>query len=193
VRYADDFVMGFQYGSDAIRLQEELEHRLSSFNLDLHKAKTRLIEFGRFAADNRAKRGKGKPETFDFLGFTHICSKRRSDGKFSIRRKTIPKRMRRKLKETRKILRSRFHWSIPELGNWLSSVVRGHFNYYGVPGNCEALNTFRSEVAKAWLKALRRRSQKGDSLTWSRFKHWIRKWFPRVSVVHPYPNKRLCV
>lgn len=193
VRFADDFVMGFQLRSDALRFEKELKERLMSFGLELHEEKTRLLEFGRFAAKNRKDRDEGKPETFDFLGFTHCCSVRRSDGGFKLHRKTIAKKARAKLKEVRELLRRKIHQPVSWQGQWLRSVVRGHFNYYGVPGNADALNAFRSQVTEAWLKALRRRSQKGRNLTRSRFKQWITRWIPTVRIVHPYPNQRLCV
>jgi RNA-directed DNA polymerase len=193
VRFADDFVLGFQYRSDAQRFQGELVQRLAKFGLELHEAKSRLIEFGRFAATNRKERGEGKPETFDFLGFTHYCAKRRSDGSFTVRRKTIAKRLRVKLKEVRQKLRRKSHLPISMQGQWLRSVIRGHVNYYGVSGNFDALKTFRREAVQAWLKALRRRSQKGRTLTWSRFGRWVEKWIPKVRIVHPYPKLRLCV
>lgn len=193
VRFADDFVLGFQYPSDARLFKHELHQRLMKFGLELHAEKTRLIEFGRFAAENREKRGEGKPETFDFLGFTHYCSKRRSDGSFTVRRKTIAKKLRAKLKEVRQKLRRKSHLPISMQGQWLRSVIRGHSNYYAVPGNYDALKTFRSEVIKAWLKALRRRSQKGRNLTWSRFEGWVKKWIPKVQILHPYPSQRFCV
>lgn len=193
VRFADDFVLGFQYQSDARLFRIELQQRLAKFGLELHQEKTRLIEFGRFAAANREKRGNGKPETFDFLGFTHSCAKRRSDGSFTVRRKTIAKRLRAKLKEVRQKLRRKSQLPISMQGQWLRAVIRGHVLYYGVPGNFEALETFRREAVNAWLKALRRRSQKGRTLTWSRFGRWVGKWIPKVRIVHPYPNQRLCV
>ena len=193
VRYADDFVLGFQHRSDAQRFQIELTQRLAKFGLELHQEKTRLIEFGRFAAANREKRGEGKPETFDFLGFTHYCAKRRSDGGFTVRRKTIAKKMRAKIKEVRQTLRRKSRLPISVQGQWLRSVIRGHVNYYGVPGNIEALRAFYRESVRAWMKALRRRSQKGRNLTWSRFKRWVEQWIPPVRTVHPYPNQRLCV
>jgi len=130
IRYCDDFVLGFQYRSDAERFQRELARRLAQFSLELHSEKTRLIEFGRFAAATRQKRGEGKPETFDFLGFTHCCAKRRSDGGFTVRRKTIAKRMRAKLKEVNQALRRKRHLPICLQGRWLASVIRGHINYY---------------------------------------------------------------
>jgi len=193
VRYSDDFVLGFQYQSDAVRFQEELRKRMDKFGLELHGDKTRLIEFGRYAAAGRKSRGEGKPETFDFLGFTHICSKRRQDGKFKLLRKTIGKRLRSKIKEVRRILQRHRHKPVPEQGRWLRSVVQGHFNYYGVPGNREALDTFRTQIGHAWLRALRRRSQKGKNLTWKRMQNQIMRWIPTARVLHPYPNQRFCV
>lgn len=193
VRFADDFVMGFQYQSDAQRFQTELTQRLTKFGLELHETKTRLIEFGRFAAANRKERGEGRPETFDFLGFTHFCAKTRSNGRFTVRRKTIAKKLRTKLKEVRQELRRKSHQPISRQGQWLRSVIRGHYNYYGVPGNTDALRTFQTQVAKAWMKALRRRSQKGRALNWYRFKRWIAEWIPKVCITHPYPSERFCV
>lgn len=192
VRYADDIALGFQYRSEAQGFQVALAARLKKFGLELHEEKTRLIEFGRFAIDNRTTRGAGKPETFDFLGFTHICGKR-SDGRFTVRRKTIAKRLRAKLKEVRTALLRGRHRPVPVQGRWLRAVVQGHFNYYGVPGNRGALDTFRTQVRRAWLHALRRRSQKGRSLTWARMKTLIATWIPTARVVHPYPSQRLCV
>ncbi len=193
VRYADDFVLGFQYLEDAKQLHKDLSKRLFKFKLELHQDKTRLIEFGRFAASNRKRRGEEKPETFDFLGFTHICSSRRKDGKFTVRRKTIGKRARAKLKAIRIALKENRHWLIPETGKWLRAVFMGHMNYYGVPGNRKAIDAFRTGLAKAWLHALRRRSQKGRNLTWNKFQHWFSMRIPTARVVHPYPNQRLCV
>ena len=159
----------------------------------MHQGKTRLIEFGRFAAANREKRGAGKPETFDFLGFTHICAKTRKGGRFTVRRKTIAKRFRNKIKEMRQEIMRRRHNPIPEQGKWLRSVVNGHLNYYAVPGNRQATDSFRTEVIRSWFKALRRRSHKARSLTWERFKRLVRTWMPTAKVRHPYPNQRLCV
>jgi group II intron reverse transcriptase/maturase len=193
VRYADDFVMGFQYRTDAERFQVELGQRLVKFGLELHEGKTRLIEFGRFAIDNRKARGERKPETFDFLGLTHICSRRRTDGRFTVRRKTIAKRLRSKIGEVRQTLLRRRHRPVPEQGRWLKAVVQGHFNYYGVPGNRPSLDAFRTQVTRAWLHALRRRSQKGRTLTWERRKKRIATWIPTARIVHPYPDQRLCV
>ena len=193
IRYCDDFVLGFQHRSDAQRFHRELNQRLTKFGLELHQGKTRLVEFGRFAAENRKRRGENKPETFDFLGFTHYCAKRRSDGGFTLRRKTIAKRMRSKLKEIGRTLRNKSCLPIGVQGRWLGLVVRGYQNYYGVPGNADSLNAFRTLSIKSWLKALRRRSQKGRKLAWKRFKRWVAKWIPTVRIVHPYPNQRLCV
>lgn len=193
IRYCDDFVIGCQYRNKAEQLLKELRERLAKFGLELHQGKTRLIEFGRFAAANREKRGDGKPETFDFLGFTHICAKTRKGGRFTIRRKTIAKRLRSKLKEVRKEVMKRRHVPVPDQGKWLRSVVNGHLNYYGIPGNRQATDTFRTEVMRDWFKALRRRSHKARSLTWERFKRLVRMWLPTAKVRHPYPNQRLCV
>jgi group II intron reverse transcriptase/maturase len=193
VRYADDWVMGFQYRKEAERFLHELQGRMAKFGLEPHPEKTRLIEFGRFAAANRSKRGEGKPETFDFLGFTHICARTRKDKRFTIRRKTIAKRLRAKVKEVKKEILRRRHEPVPELGKWLRSVVQGHLNYYAVPGNKQSTDAFRSEVMRGWLHALRRRSQKARNLTWERFKRLVRTWLPTSRVKHPYPNQRLCV
>ena len=193
VRYADDFVMGFQYRSDAEAFHQELQVRMGKFGLELNTEKTRLIEFGRFAAEDRAKRGEGKPETFDFLGFTHICARRRKDGRFTVLRKTIAKRLRKKVKEIKEELKRIRHSPVPEQGKWLWSVITGYFNYHAVPGNYQALSRFRKLLARAWLRSLRRRSQKGRGLTWARMQKLLETWFPRTCILHPYPNQRLCV
>ncbi len=192
VRYSDDFVMGFQRQSDAEKFQVALKERLAKFGLEMHAEKTRLIEFGRFAIKGRQERGEGKPETFDFLGFTHICS-RNKNGHFKIYRKTITKRLRAKIKVVRETLRRNRHQPVAEQGAWLKAVMRGHFNYYGVPGNRKALDTFRTQVQHSWLHALRGRSQKALALTWERMRKLIRTWLPSAKVVHPYPNQRFCV
>ena len=191
VRFADDIVMGFQYRTDAERFQEELRERFHKFNLALHPDKTRLIEFGRFAAQNRKARGEGKPETFDFLGFTHIVGTTRK-GRYQVIRKTMRKRLRNKLAETKAELRSRLHDPVPEVGRWLASVVRGHFRYYGVPGNWDALSSFRLQVIRLWYKALRRRSQR-TRLTWERMRRLAKRWIPYARIYHPYPERRLGV
>jgi group II intron reverse transcriptase/maturase len=188
VRFADDFIVGFQYEQDAWRFLACLRARLAKFGLKLHPDKTRLIEFGRFAAANRAARGQGKPETFDFLGFTHICGVTRS-GWFQLKRLTIARRMRAKLAEVKDQLKRRMHQSIPEQGRWLASVVRGHMAYYAVPGNVQAVAAFRAQVTRHWLKTLRRRSQK-SRITWERMSRIEARWLPHARVMHPYPNVR---
>lgn len=173
VRYADDFVIGVQYRSDGERLRAGLEQRLSLYGLKLHPEKTRLIEFGRFAQANRAQRGEGKPESFDFLGFTHLCAHRRSDGGFALRRHSMSKRLRAFLQKIKLELRKHLHWSPAQQGAWLASKVRGYFQYHGVPGNRRALETVRREVNRLWLRTLRRRSQR-HALTWEKFNAWVR-------------------
>jgi RNA-directed DNA polymerase len=193
VRYADDFVMGFQYKREAESFLEEMKKRFAEYGLEIHSEKTRLIEFGRFAEANRAERGEGKPETFDFLGFTHICSRTRKGNRFTICRKTIAKRLRAKLKAVRGKLMRRRHEPVPALGKWLRSVVQGHLNYFAVPGNKKAIDAFRTEINRAWLAALRRRSQKSRNLTWDRMQCLIKTWIPTARIQHCYPNQRLCV
>ena len=193
VRYADDFVMGFQYRNEADLFLQQLQERMAKFGLELHQEKTRLIEFGRFAAANRSKRGEGKPETFDFLGFTHICAKTKRGNRFTIRRKTIAKRLRAKVKKMKEGIRLRMHDPIPEQGQWLRAVVLGHLNYYAVPGNKQSTDAFRTAAMREWLHALRRRSQKARSLTWKRFQRLVRTWLPTSRVRHPYPTQRLRV
>jgi group II intron reverse transcriptase/maturase len=192
VRYADDFILGFQYREDAERLLRTLEARMQKFGLEVHSEKTRLIEFGRFAMANRERRGEGKPETFDFLGFTHICAVTR-DGRFTVKRQSIAKRLRRKVREVSVKLRERRHAPLPEQGNWLRQVIRGYFNYHAVPGNRKALDAFRTLLARAWFQSLRTRSQKARHLTWDRMQVVISRWLPKPRILHPYPNQRLCV
>lgn len=191
VRFADDFVVGFQHRHEAREFLSDLRERFSKFGLELHAGKTRLIEFGRFAAQNRSGRGEGKPETFNFLGFTHICGKTRK-GKFTVLRKTIRKRREAKLKEVRAQLRQRMHEPIPKQGAYLRSVVAGYVRYYGVPMNAPSITAFRKEVCQMWLKILRRRSHK-HKLTWDRMGRLIAKWIPLARVCHPYPLQRLRV
>ena len=188
VRFADDFIVGFEYREDAERFLGELRDRFAKFSLELHPGKTRLIEFGRHAARTRAARGEGKPETFDFLGFTHICAKSKS-GRFWVRRITISKRMRAKLKAVNDQLRRRMHQPIPVQGRWLASVMRGHMAYYAVPGNTSAVNAFRTQVTGRWYKALRRRSQK-TRLNWTRMNRIATRWLPPVRAMHPFPEAR---
>jgi group II intron reverse transcriptase/maturase len=189
VRYADDFVIGVQYRDDGERLQAALKDRLGRYGLTLHPTKTRLLEFGRFAAARRAKRGLGKPESFDFLGFTHCCARRRSDGEFALRRLSIGKRVRAFLQQVKAELKQRYGWSVARQGAWLGSKVRGYFQYHAIPGNRAALETVRREVNRLWLRTLRRRSQRHD-LTWKRFNGWVRRWIPSSRIIHPYPNQR---
>lgn len=189
VRFADDSVVGFQYREEAERFLEALKERFARFGLELHPEKTRLIEFGRFAEDNHNRRGGGSPPTFDFLGFTHACSRTRQ-GKFKVLRQTSRKRMVKKLKEVALDLRKRWHESIPELGRWLGAVVRGHTRYYGVPDNGPAITAFRHQMGRLWKRALNRRSQK-DKTNWNRMHRLIDRWLPKACICHPWPNQRL--
>lgn len=190
VRYADDFVVGFQYEQDGRTYQRALRDRLSVFGLALHPTKTRLIEFGRFAAANRQRRGEGKPETFDFLGFTHVCSVDKL-GRFFLRRLTARKRFRRKLREIKEELRQRMHDSLSSVGTWLRSVLVGHRNYYGVPGNMPRVQRFHSAALRLWLRVIRRRSQKGAAAwPWTRFSRLALRMIPRPRVAHPFPDAR---
>ena len=193
VRYADDSVLCCQYKSDGERLQKALTERLAKFKLTVNQDKTHLIEFGRFAASNRRERGEGKPETFDFLGFTHICSSRRSDGGFTLIRKTIAKRQRGKLNIIKSVLKQRCHDRPIKVGAWLKVVVQGYFNYYAVPSNMKTLDGFRTAVIRLWIKSMRRRSQRGQSVPWKRFTRLINAFIPKARATHPYPNQRLCV
>jgi len=192
VRFADDVVLGFQSEMEARQFQAELTERFRKFILELHPDKTRLIEFGPFAATNRRRRGEGKPDTFDFLGFTHICAKKRSNGYFTVLRQTIRKRLQAKLSEVKLELRRRMHDPIPEQGQWLRSVVGGHIRYYGVPSNSPALRLFRFQVGWLWHRVLSRRSQNGRVL-WDRMRRIIDRWLPPARVCHPYPLRRLGV
>ena len=189
VRYADDSVVGFQYKSDAVRFLKDLTERMGKFGLELHPDKTRVIEFGRFAVVNRRKRSEGKPETFDFLGFTHSCSKTKTGG-YLIRRTTIRKRFIQKCKEVRKELKERMHDNVMETGKWLNSVIQGHQNYYAVPYNIDLVKSFYDQTTRAWLYTLRRRSHKGKNFTWKRFEKLIRWLIPRVRIVHPFPGQK---
>ena len=191
VRYADDIVVGFEHETDARRFWDEMEKRLQEFALSLNPDKTRLIEFGRHAADRRTRRGLGKPETFNFLGFTFICGRSRK-GKFLVKRKSRRDRMRAKLKEIKEELRRRMHQPIPEQGKWLRQVVRGYFAYHAVPTNLSALGGFRHHVARLWLRTLRRRSQK-DKFAWERLEKLADDWLPKPTILHPWPNVRFAV
>ncbi len=188
VRFADDFIVGFEHQEDAEAFLAGLRERSAKFGLDLHPDKTRLIEFGRRAARDRAARGDGKPETFQFLGFTHICATSRG-GRFWIRRKTDSKRMRAKLKQAKAEIMRRRHLPVPDQGRWLASVVRGHQAYYGVPGNYDAVHAFRTQVTRHWHRALSRRSQKGQ-VTWTRMNRLVTRWLPPTRITHPFPEQR---
>jgi RNA-directed DNA polymerase len=190
VRYVDDAVFGFQCETEGRAFLEALRERLATNELKLHPTKTRLIEFGRFAASNRRKRGEGKPETFDYLGFTHICGMTRH-GRFCIRRKTIRKRLRRKLREMKTELSRRMHDPLESVAVWLAGVVRGFTNYHAVPGNMKAPREFYTQVSRMWLWAIRRSSQKAkERWTWGRFYRLQNRWLPRPRLVHPFPSIR---
>jgi RNA-directed DNA polymerase len=189
VRFADDIVVGFNSKADADQFRAELTERMQKFNLELHPEKTRLLEFGPYAIDQRQWRGEGKPETFNFLGFTHICVKKRSNGRFTVLRQTIRKRLQTKLNAVKAELRRRMHEPIPEQGKWLQAVVRGHVRYYGVPMNQPALAMFRFRVGWLWHRSLSRRSQNGRVL-WDRMRRLITRWLPLPAVCHPYPLRR---
>jgi group II intron reverse transcriptase/maturase len=191
VRFADDIVVGFQFRTDAERFWTELQERMQKFCLELHPEKTRLLEFGPFAAENRRHRGLGKPETFAFLGFTHICGGT-SKGRFTVLRQTVRKRLQAKLQAVKTELRQRMHEPIPEVGQWLKAVVGGHIRYYGVPGNRYALAHFRFTVGKLWHQVLARRSQKGR-VPWERMQRLICRWLPPAHICHPHPLQRLRV
>jgi len=189
VRYADDAVLGFQHREEAEKFLADLQERVRKFGLELHPEKTRLIEFGRYAAERRAKRGEGKPETFNFLGFTHICGKNHTTGYFMVLRKTIGKRMAAKLKQIRQQLRMRLHARTQDTTEWLQSVVRGYFRYHAVPRNEERLKAFRHEVLRMWWWQLRRRSQRAR-WTWNKFWEQLGSLLPEVEILHPYPDVR---
>jgi RNA-directed DNA polymerase len=191
VRFADDFVVGFERKEDGERLISELRERLARFGLELHSEKTRLIEFGRYAEPDRRRRGEGKPETFNFLGFTHSCGKTRK-GKFIVLRQTMRRRWQTKLKEIKEELRQRMHEPIPEMGRYLRSVVAGHMRYYAVPMNAASVSNFRLAVSWIWRRVLRRRSQKAR-LPWTRMKRYVTRWLPQVRICHPYPWERFGV
>lgn len=188
VRWADDFIVGLERREDAERLVVELRARLRKFNLELHPEKTRLIAFGRFAAQRRKERGFKKPETFTFLGFTHMCGKTRA-GKFQLRRHSEKKRMRQKLQEIKLELHRKRHLPIPAQGIWLAAVVRGFFAYHAVPTNVHALQAFKTQIVRHWLHALRRRSQR-HRMKWSRMRKISERWLPKPRILHPWPIDR---
>ena len=191
VRYADDLVVGFEYEADARRFWDAMRVRFEEFALSLHPDKTRLIEFGRYAAERRARRGLGKPETFNFLGFTHVCGRSRR-GTFQILRHTRRDRMRARLREIKEELRRRMHQPIRVQGKWLGQVVRGYFAYHAVPTNERKISAFRHYVTKLWLRTLRRRSQR-RGLTWERIGRLADKWLPKARTLHPRPQARFAV
>ena len=188
VRFADDIVLGFEHRADAERFLDELRERFAKFALELHADKTRLLEFGRLASRSRQARGLSRPDTFDFLGFTHMCARTRS-GRFMLKRTTISKRMRTKLREVKTELMRRRHRPIPEQGQWLGSVVRGHLAYYAVPGNIDAVAAFRTQATRHWFRALRRRSQR-SRLDWKRMNRYATRWLPPARKTHPWPEDR---
>jgi group II intron reverse transcriptase/maturase len=188
VRYADDSVLGFQHRADADRFLEAFRERLRKFGLELHPEKTRRIEFGRFAEQDRRRRGEGKPETFDFLGFTHISGKDRN-GSFALKRKTVGKRMRAKLLELKQQLGNRMHDPIAFTGKWLRSIMQGYFNYHAIPGNTDSLNAFRNRSVRLWRTMLIHRSQR-HHLSWARMQRLADRWLPQPRVLHPYPRVR---
>jgi RNA-directed DNA polymerase len=192
VRYADDFVVGFQYRHEAERFLNDLRERFRKFNLELHADKTRLIEFGRFAAKERKARREPKPETFNFLGFTHSCSKTRATGRFILLRRPMKKRMQAKLKQMYEELRRRMHRPVPVVGAWLRTVIQGWYRYYAVPLTSDDLSAFREQVRWLWYQVLRRRSQRAR-LTQERLLRLTDRWLPRPRIMHPYPHQRLNV
>lgn len=191
VRYADDFIVGFEHRDDAERYHQDLRDRLADFNLKLNEEKTRLLRFGRDEGGHPPDKGE-KPGTFNFLGFTHICGRTRR-GAFCVLRQTMAKKKRAKLAEITKELRRRMHRPIAETGQWLQSVLRGHYQYYGVPRNSRALGAMHHYVKLIWRKMLRRRSDKKHRITWERIERLANRWLPPPRIVHPYPNQRLRV
>lgn len=191
VRYADDFVIGFENRSEARACLEELRARFARFGLKLHEGKTRLIEFGRYASERRKRRGERRPETFDFLGFTHKCARTRKGGRFTIHRQSMGKRMRATLLAVKAKLRNRMHRPLGETARWLRSVVQGWLNYHAVPDNSRCLGRFVDEVTRLWLRVIRRRSQRGrHRWTWARMHRLVRHHLPRPRITHPYPDQR---
>jgi len=188
VRYADDTVLGFQAQTEADRFLEDFRERLRKFGLELHPEKTRRIEFGRYAESNRQRRGEGKPETFDFLGFTHISGKSRK-GYFTVKRHTAGKRLRKKLRELKQELRARRHEPTALTGKWLRSVVQGYFNYHAVPDNLDSLWAFRTRLTLLWRNQLRQRSQR-HGITWRRMGQLVSRWLTTPRMLHPWPAAR---
>ena len=171
---------------EATRFLSDLKERFGKFNLELNGNKTRLIEFGRFAEHNRKRKGKGKPDTFDFLGFTHVCGKTRK-GKFIVKRLTRRKRLRAKLSELKQELRIRLHFPVPQVGKWLRVVLLGYYRYFGLAGNYRRLSVFRYHLSILWYRSLKRRSQR-NRLTWERMDRLIAIWLPKSRTYYPYPD-----
>jgi group II intron reverse transcriptase/maturase len=192
VRYADDFVVGLESRKDAHRFREELAARFARFGLELHPEKTRLMEFGPWAARNRRRRDERKPETFNFLGFTHICGRKHGNGMFTVMRKTVRQKMTAKLEELKAELRRRMHQPVAEQGKWLKAVILGYDRYYGVPGNWSALLRFRWALTRLWWQTLRRRGNR-RKLTWAHMQRLVDLWFPMIRIHHPYPLRRMGV
>jgi len=192
VRWADDFVMGFEHKSQAEKYLADLKERMHKFSLELHPEKTRILEFGPWAINNRKRRGQDKPETFNFLGFTHIVGVKRSNRMYTVLRRTIGKKMRAKLKEVKQDLRGRMHHSVEDQGKWLKSIVEGHNRYYGVPNNTAALAAFRFAIVGMWWRSLRRRGNR-RKLPWRRMEKIADLWIPQVKLHHPYPLRRMGV
>jgi RNA-directed DNA polymerase len=191
VRYADDFVIGFESRDDAEVCLKDIQERFAKFGLTLHPKKTRLIEFGRYAMERRQRRGDGRPETFDFLGFTHRCTQTRTSGWFTVHRQSMAKRMRATFQKIKEQLQKRRHRPIGEIGRWLRRVVQGWLNYHAVPSNSQSLCRFVDEVTRLWLSVIRKRSQRGRrGWTWERMQCLARLHLPRPRVTHPYPNER---
>jgi RNA-directed DNA polymerase len=191
VRYADDLVLGFQHRTDAKRFLREFQERLAKFGLELHPDKTRLIEFGRFAARDRQQRGEGKPETFTFLGFTHYCGQRHKTATFTVWRTTAKKRMAAKLKAIKVELQRRMHDRVVEVGAWLWKVVSGYYQYHAVPGNIDQLSTFKHRLHRLWRNVLVRRSQTARK-KWAKYTPIFDRWIPPPRILHPYPEARFC-
>ena len=193
IRFADDVVICFQHQTDARRFLDEMRTRLGQFSLELHPEKTRLLQFGRFAAERMAKQ-KLRPETFDFLGFTHICSTTYKGNRFCVLRRSSRKKTKAKLKDIKQSLRRRMHDPIPETGKWLKQVLKGHYNYYNVPRNLQCLKQLRYNITLIWKKMLGRRGQKGY-ITWERMNRYCNNWLPHPDKTsrHPYPSQRVTV
>lgn len=191
IRYADDSVLGYQHRAEADRFLGDLRERLGKFGLELHPDKTRRIEFGRYAEQDRKQKGEGKPETFDSLGLTHISGKTQN-GHFTVKRRTVGKRMRAKLQQIKQQLRARMHDPVAQTGEWLKSVVQGYFNYHAVPGNLDSLGVFRERLTRLWRTVLLSRSQT-HRLSWARMHHLAVRWLPQPRVLHPYPEYRFAV